>query len=186
MSNDLPPEMYKGESWDAYFASSLPALAQSHPALLVRQIAQRCLDAEASALAPSAAQSAAPQGAPVAWRFVCKRPGRTVEFASLDGVGGEASPFDQWRSLHRIPLADAGPPELVWEKCGELSARTPTADLRLAAAERVAKALETDLAEYDPEDFGCACEPGHTCGPCRERNRQKPLRAALSEYRSTK
>lgn len=63
---------------------------------------------------------------------------------------------------------------------------TPAADPRLAAAERVAKALETDLAEHDPEDFGCACEPGHTCGPCRERNRQKPLRAALSEYRSTK
>lgn len=35
------------------------------------------------------------------------------------------------------------------------------------------------LAENDPEGFGCACGPEHTCGPCNAAERQNVLRAAL-------
>lgn len=41
------------------------------------------------------------------------------------------------------------------------------------------------LADNDPEGFGCACTPKHTCGPCRAHKQQAPLRAALQEGAET-
>lgn len=42
-------------------------------------------------------------------------------------------------------------------------------------------AVKRYLAENNPEDFGCACTPGHACGPCHTAERQKALRAALAQ-----
>lgn len=41
-------------------------------------------------------------------------------------------------------------------------------------------AIQLYLKTHDTEGFGCACTPERKCGPCREWERQKPLRDALS------
>lgn len=40
-------------------------------------------------------------------------------------------------------------------------------------------AIKLFLKNNDPEGFGCACTPLYKCGPCTEREQQKPLRQAI-------
>ena len=49
-------------------------------------------------------------------------------------------------------------------------------------AEQLREAIEQYLAENDPSEFGCACDPsvGHLCGPCFAHKQQTVLRKALA------
>lgn len=47
--------------------------------------------------------------------------------------------------------------------------------------ETMTVAVRKWLADNDVEGFGCACEPNHMCGPCREAQRQRPLYEALQK-----
>lgn len=46
--------------------------------------------------------------------------------------------------------------------------------------ERLREGIESYLKANNTEEFGCACLPEHKCGPCREYDRQQPLRYLLT------
>lgn len=64
---------------------------------------------------------------------------------------------------------------------GQDIALTLLAERDALAAQVVAmrEGVEQYLEENNPEGFGCACEPNHTCGPCSAYKRQKVLRDAI-------
>ena len=67
----------------------------------------------------AAPQLAAPPDAqvePSAYRFICKKPGETSEYVSLDPKGPEFWPWDEWKTVHRVPLVDGGISEQVWPR----------------------------------------------------------------------
>lgn len=49
-----------------------------------------------------------------AWLFICKRPGKTMTFASTHDTGSESWPWNEWTTVERFPLALAGPGVAMW------------------------------------------------------------------------
>ena len=49
-----------------------------------------------------------------AWLFICKRPGKTMTFASTHDTGSESWPWNEWTTVERFPLALAGPGVALW------------------------------------------------------------------------
>ena len=56
-----------------------------------------------------------------------------------------------------------------------------------AYAEQLREAIKQYLAENDPSEFGCACDPlvGYLCGPCFAYKQQAVLRQALAQPSDT-
>lgn len=73
----------------------------------------------------------------------------------------------------------------------QLSARVAELEAAHAAAVlsdvQLREAVDQYLAENDPSEFGCACDPsvGHLCGPCFAHKQQTVLRKSIATPIST-